>query len=284
MSRIVIVSLIVAVMMPKVALADPWADTLVSYDAGDATDYLDSAAALGEPSRTTAAWPSGDESVRMTVAPWQESEVLKIGNGGHLVVAFDDPVLNDPLNPYGIDLLVFMNLGLASSDWPANQTIASPVLLFGGVIGRVYVSQDNATWYEVTAPGTMFPTQAYLSPEADAWATGALPCDYTLPVDPGLSLDALAGLTLTQAMVLYDGSGGGMGIDLSGLEGGTVSLDWISYVKIEGQTSAIDGLADVAVPEPATAALLAMGLAALVLRRRRRRDGRCPDLLVRKNP
>jgi len=274
MNRIVIVSLIVAVMMPKVALADPWADTLVSYDAGDATDYLDSAAALGEPSRTTAAWPSGDESVRMTVAPWQESEVLKIGNGGHLVVAFDNPVRNDPLNPYGVDLLVFTNLAFASSDWPANQTIGDPVFTFGGVIGSICVSQDNATWYEVTDAGTMFPTQAYLSPEADAWATGAAPCDYTLPVDPGLSLDVLAGLTLTQAMVLYNGSGGGMGIDLSGLEGGTVSLDWISYVKIEGSTNAVDGFADVAVPEPATVMLLGFGLAALVLRRRRRRDGR----------
>ena len=227
MRRIVIVSLIVAVMMPAVALADPWADTVVSYDAGDATDYLNSAAALGEPSRTTAAWPSGVESVRMT---------------------------------------------------------AAPLFSFGGLMGQVYVSQDNATWYEVTDAGTMFPTQAYLSPEADAWAAGAAPCDYTLPVDPGLSLDALAGLTLTQAMVLYNGSGGGMGIDLSGLEGGTVSLDWISYVRIEGQTNAVDGFADVAVPEPATAALLAMGLAALVLRRRRRRDGRWPDLPVRKNP
>ena len=117
MNRIVIVSLIVAVMMPAVALADPWADTVVSYDAGDATDYLNSTAALGEPSRTTAGWPSGVESVRLTVAPWQESEVLKIGNGGHLVVAFDDPVENDPLNPYGVDLLVFTNLGLASSDY-----------------------------------------------------------------------------------------------------------------------------------------------------------------------
>ena len=123
-----------------------------------------------------------------------------------------------------------------------------------------------------------------MAAEADAWATGAAPCDYTLPVDPGLSLDTLAGLTLTQAMVLYNGSGGGMGIDLSGLEGGTVSLDWISYVRIEGQTNAVDGFADVAVPEPATAALLAMGLAALVLRRRRRRGGRWPDLPVRKNP
>ena len=281
MNRIVIVSLIVAVMMPAVALADPWADTVVSYDAGDATDYLNSTAALGEPSRTTAAWPSGVESVRMTVAPWQESEILKIGNGGHLVVAFDDPVQNDPLNPYGIDLLVFTNLGLVSSDWPVSQTIATPLFWFGGVIGQVYVSQDNATWYEVTGPGTMFPTQGYLSPEADAWTTGAAPTNYTLPVDPGLSLDALAGLTLTQAMVLYNGSGGGMGIDLSGLEGGTVSLDWISYVRIEGQTNAVDGFADVAVPEPATVALLAMGLAGLVLRRG---DGRWPDLPVRKDP
>ncbi|NIA21538.1 MAG: PEP-CTERM sorting domain-containing protein [Anaerolineaceae bacterium] len=273
MSRIVILSLIVALATPTVALADPWADTVVSYNAGDATDFTNSAAALGEPSRTTAAWPSGTESVRMTVAPWQDSEVLKIGNGGHLVVAFNEAVQNDPLNPFGVDLLVFTNLALASSDWPANQTIGSPLFSFGGQIGQVYVSQDNATWYEVTDPGTMFPTQGYLSPEADAWATGAAPTSYTLPVDPSLPLDIFAGLTLTQAQAIYGGSGGGMGVDLSNLEGGTVNLDWISYVKIEGPTNAVDGFADVAVPEPATMTMLGAGLAALVLRRRRR-DGR----------
>ncbi|MBN2584001.1 MAG: PEP-CTERM sorting domain-containing protein [Planctomycetes bacterium] len=272
MNRIMLCSVCVVALLCQTSWADPWADIVVSYNAGDATDYTNSSVVLGEPSRTTAAWPEGTESVRMTASAWQESEVLKIGNGGSLVVGFRTPVENDPLNPFGIDLLIFTNLAYASSDWPANQTIGSPLYSFGGAIGTISVSQDGVLWYQVTSTGPMFPTHAYLSAEADAYATGATPTDYTLPVDPSLSGDDFAGLSLTAALALYNGSGGGLGIDLSALEGGTVGLDWIQYVKIEGATNALDGFADVAaVPEPATMLLLGGGLAAMAMRRRRAR-------------
>jgi hypothetical protein len=251
--------------------ADPWADAVVRYDSGglSAGDYDNPAATLGEPSRTTAAWPSGLESVRMTVSPWQTSEVTKIGPTGELVVRFDEPVADDPGNPFGVDLLVFGNIAFASSDWPANQTIGSPLFTFGGLLGRVFVSQDDVTYYEVTRMGPMFPTHAYLSDQADAYATGATLTDFTRPVDPGLALDDFAGLTLSQALGLYAGSGGGLGIDLADLGGGAPALAWIRYVRITGETNAIDGFADVsAAPEPTTVVLLGAGLAA-VLRRRR---------------
>jgi hypothetical protein len=274
MNRMMLCSVCVVVLCVQVAWADPWADAVVLYNPGDATGYTNSSVILGEPTRTTAAWPAGTESVRMTVGPWQDSEILKIGNGGCLIVSFDSPVENDPLNPFGIDLLVFTNAAFMSSDWPDNKTIDGTdgkVTVFGGVLGTISVSQDGLNWYRVTSLGPVFPMHGYLSDEADAYAAGATPTDYTRPVDPSLSLDDFAGLSLADALVLYGGSGGGLGIDLSNLDGGTITLSSISFVKIEGYTNALAGFADVAaVPEPATTALIASGLAALVMRRRRR--------------
>jgi hypothetical protein len=272
MNRIVLCSLCVVALCAAPSWAGPWAETVVSYDPGDALNYTNAAVVLGEPTRTTAAWPDGAESVRLTVGAWQESEVLKIGNGGHLIVSFEAPVENNPLNPFGIDLIVFTNASFMSSDWPANQAINDPIVTFGGALGVISVSQDGATWYQVTTTGPIFPMHGYLSSEADAYATGTTPTDYTRPVDPSLSLDDFAGLSLADALALYDGSGGGLGIDLSNLEGGAVSLDFILYVRIEGATNSLAGFADVAaVPEPATLTLLAGGQVALAARRRRSR-------------
>lgn len=278
MCRVISLSLLLCVWVASATLAaDPWADSVVSYDAGGLTagDFDDPHSTLGSPSRTTAAWPSGTESVRMTAPPWQTSEVCKIGTdaGGHLIVGFDEPVQNDPLNPFGIDLLVFANAGFLSSDWPDNKTIADPVFAFSGLVGTVAVSQDGVTFYEATGLGPVFPTHAYLGDEADAYASGAAATNYMRPVDPSLALADFAGLTLTQALALYDGGGGGLGIDLSNLldgGGNPASLDWVRYARIQGETNAIDGFADVAIPEPATLGLVAAGMAAMGIRRQRR--------------
>jgi len=274
MNRMMLCSVCVVVLCAQAVWADPWADTVVLYNPGDVTNYTNSPVVLGEPTRTTSDGLKGSESVRMTVGPWQDSEILKIGNGGHLVVSFDSPVKNDPLNPFGIDLLVFTSAAFMSSDWPANKTIdgsGGKVTVFGGALGAISVSQDGLNWHQVTSLGPIFPMHGYLSDEADAYATGATPTDYTRPVDPSLSLNDFAGLSLAEALSLYNGSGGGLGIDLSNLDGGTITLSSISFVKIEGYTNSLAGFADVAaVPEPATMALVACGLAALAVRRRSR--------------
>ena len=277
MCRVISVSLLVCACVAVAAsAADPWADQVVSYDPDDAADFTDASVVLGSPSRTTwesVNWPSTEElvSVRMTESPWVDYQVCKIGTAGHLAVAFDEPVANDPANPYGIDLLVFANRAFFSADWPANSTIGAG--WFGGVIGTLSVSQDDVTYYRVAATGTLYPTQAFHSGASDAHLTGAALQDCTLPMDPDGVLDSVYGLTVSQALALYGTSGGGMGIDLDDLVdagGDPAGLPWIQYVKVEGWTSAIDAFADVsAVPEPATVGLLAAGGAAMLLRRRR---------------
>ena len=89
-------------------LTNPFADTVVSYDAGSggADGYTDPTAALGEPTRFTGegVWPS---VVSQFNPPFMPSELVSIGIGGELVLSFDEPVVDDPANPFGIDLIVF---------------------------------------------------------------------------------------------------------------------------------------------------------------------------------
>ncbi|RKY23709.1 MAG: hypothetical protein DRP62_05395, partial [Planctomycetota bacterium] len=71
--------------------------------------------------------------------------------------------------------------------------------------------------------------------------------------------------TYSELLTLYNGSGGGTGVDFS-----STGLDWIQYVKVyqnstDTWSAEIDAFADV-VPEPATIALL--GLGGLLLRRK----------------
>ena len=65
--------------------------------------------------------------------------ILSMGNfGGHIVYRFDEPVLNDPKNPNGVDFIVAGNsFGGAGASEP----------------GNVEVSKDGTTWY--TLAGSM---------------------------------------------------------------------------------------------------------------------------------
>ena len=251
--------------------ADPFADSVVGYTPGDGVGagFDDPTAALGEPTRVT----SPDSSFGGAVTPFQSAfgtdELVTVGRGGQLTVAFDEPVRNDPGNPFGIDLLVFGNAAFSDNDFPNG--------IVGGIFaegGTVSVSADGVNFFEIAgaAADGAFPTNGFTDPSAPfttggVVATGTIPSDFTKPVDP--SFDP-AGLTLADILAAYDGSGGGVGIDI-----GTVGLSEISFVRITNAIDAagtpeIDGFADVAVPTPGAASLLA-GAGILAMRRRRAR-------------
>jgi len=241
--------------------ADPFATAVVSYTAGTgaAAGYDDPTTALGGPERFTGegVWP-GD--VTMFNPPWGTDELVSIGEGGSLIVAFDHPVTDAPANPYGLDLLVFGNTGFIDSGGTAGG-------LFGSGAGTVRVSQDGSTWYPlagVEADG-VWPTQGYTDSSGPYAADGSTPSDATKPVAPSVTW---SGKTYAELLAAYDGSAGGTGIDL-----GPTGLPWIQYVEISvpvgaGSAAEIDALADVA-PEPGTLALLAVGAGAALARRRR---------------
>lgn len=262
--------LTVQIVFCSVSLAaDPWADQVVSYQAGTnlVAGYDNAQVAIGEPSKFTPDATWGDSDVTMFSGAWKTDQVVSIGAGGHLTVKFDQAVEDDPLNPYGIDLLIFGNTGFSDSAWPDG--------IVGGIFNEpavIQVSQDNNTWYTISDvfADDLWPTQGYTDTSGPYNADGTVPSDFLMPMNPSITLDSVIGLNYAQMLSLYNGSAGGTGVDISG-----TGLAWIQYVKIyqletDDWSTEIDALADVAaVPEPISLAVLLLGLPALAAPKRR---------------
>ena len=264
--------MLLAVVAPAARAADPWADHVVSYvqGSGVTNDFVtgnpfnDPSVVLGEPTRETSPHNFGG-IVTPLQAPFRSTEIASIGRGGSLVVQFDEPVVNDPLNPFGVDLLVFGNAflvgGFFNPDFSFNSAGTATGVDDEG--GAIEVSADGVKFFPV--PGSAdghFPTNAYAD-IADPFAAlpGAVPTDFTRPIDPAFNP---IGKTFAQIVAGYAGSGGGLGIDIA-----PTGLSSISYVRVTNSAGAalvpeIDAFADVAsVPEPASATMFL--IAALIL-------------------
>jgi hypothetical protein len=234
---------------------DPWADAVVSYVQGDGVgnDFVtgnpfnDPLVALGEPTRITSP-DSFPGAVTLVNSPFRSSEIVSIGRGGSLVVRFDEPVVDHGANPFGIDLLVFGNAFLTGAFFSNPAATATGVTSEGGL---VEVSADGVNFFAVPGEADgLFPTNAYadiLDPLVSA--PGSVLSDFTRPVDPAFSP---IGKTYSDIVTGYNGSGGGLGVDIA-----AAGLSSISFVRITNAANAagvpeIDAFADVAaVPEPA---------------------------------
>lgn len=225
------------VLAPITTAADPWADVVVDYVPGaGAAPYTDSAVALGAPERCTGegVFPG---VVSICNAPWMIDEIVSIGDGGHLVLAFDEPVLDDPANPFGVDLLVFGNAFFVEGG-------AGIADLFGEG-GVIEVSPDGATWAMVsgTADG-LFPTRGWLDAGPFDVDPGTVATLFTRPVEPALALGDYLGLDHDAAAALYGASGGGTPVDLAGT--GFASITHVRITNIDGAGAVeIDAVADV---------------------------------------
>lgn len=241
-----------------------WATEIVDYrpGVGYATEwgtglgYTDPAAALGEPSRVTPGEFGGP--VDPFSPPYLRTQLVSLGEGGSLTVRFDQPIRNDPLNPYGLDFIVFGAAGfiITNGDYTGGGITDGSV--FGDSAGptHVSVSADGALFFTLDttrAPGVdgLFPTDG-----------GG---DFTRPVNPALTSAAFAGLGLAGIRALYDGAGGGTGFDLAwavDADGQPVALDEVRFVRVDvlADRAEIDAFAVVApIPEPATWALWVLG-------------------------
>lgn len=246
--------------------SNPFATSVVSYVPGSnpVTGFTNPSSALGEPTRYTGVgvFPS---AVTPFNPPFLGSEVVSLGVGGSLTLRFDQPVTNDPQNPFGVDLLVFGNAFYNDSTYPLG--IASGVI--SGGHGQVDVSVDGTNWF--TVPGlpadAEFPTLGY-SDLTDPYAVnpGSVLSDFTRPVDP--SFNAM-GKNFAQLVAAYNGSGGGSGIDFA-----ITGLSSIQFVRITNPltssvTVEVDAVSDVSsVPTPG--ACVVLGAAAVLVSRRRR--------------
>lgn len=225
---------------------DPFADEIIAYRQGDnpVPGFTIPESALGEPERFSG--EGIDPGIVSVFQPaWRPDEVVSIGAGGELIVRFDEPVEDDPDNPFGIDLLIFGNAffvdaGGGSCGVPCGL-ISEP--------GIIEVSDDGVIWHKVPnlTPDGLFPTQGWLDVDDPYGGTpGRVPTDFTRPVDPTIDLSSFDGLTYAEVLTLYDGSGGGVGVDLAPL-----GLTAVSYVRITNEagmlsTPEVDAFVDVA--------------------------------------
>ncbi len=244
------------------AAGGPWADIVVSYapGAGVSAGYDDPSRALGAPTRVTGESFGFPGVTTPYAGAFEPDEVVTIGRGGSLVLGFHDAVRDDAGNPFGIDLLVFGNQFLISD----SDNRATAVFDEGGTIE---LSADGVSWTLLTglSPEGGLPTLGYADVTDPFQSTpGSVLTDFTRPVDPSFNP---IGKTFAEIVAAYDGSGGGLGIDI-----GAWGLSEVRYIRfsntVDGAgTPEIDAVARV-VPAPGVLALA--GLAGLGWRRRRR--------------
>lgn len=132
-----------------------FANRVVSYapgvgfatEFGTGAGYTNTSAALGEPSRVTPGDFGGP--VDPFNPPYLSSQLLSVGQGGAVTLALDVPVRNDPLNPWGLDFLIFGGAGLVITNGDYSGGGLSDGSLFGGgdAVTRVSVSLDGSTFY-----------------------------------------------------------------------------------------------------------------------------------------
>jgi hypothetical protein len=254
---------------------DPWADDVISYAQGDGVgnDFVtglpfnNPQVTLGEPTRVTSP-DSFPGAVTLVNSPFRAGEIVSIGRGGSLVVKFDEPVIDHPANPFGIDLLVFGNAFFTGAFFSNPAAAATGV---GAEGGEIAVSADGVTFFAVPgAADGVFPTNAFADiVDPLASAPGSAPSDFTRPVNP--AFDPI-GKTYAQIVAGYNGSGGGAGVDIA-----FAGLASISYVRITNPSNAagvpeVDAFADVAaVPEPAAFFTIALAIVPIAWQTRRRR-------------
>jgi len=174
---------------------------------------------------------------------------------GSITVRFDHPIVDDPVNPYGIDFNVFGNAYYSGAGFVNDHTDMRAYTLTGGYFAEpvvVSVSPDNSNWYTYTSGpygDTPFPTQghAWSGEQHDLSGNGWTDqtTDFTKPVNPTLG-PILTGASrpAVEAMDMYVGSGGGTGFDLAPSGFGS-----IQYIRVEStaqfRDGEIDGFADV---------------------------------------
>ncbi len=217
----------VAITAFAVADAPPprCASSVVSYvpGSGAGSAYQNPARALGAPSRFTGA---GIEPGAVTPfrPAFLSSELVSVGRGGQLVLAFDQPIADDPRNPWGIDLIVYGNAMFADLAYPGGV----PGYLFDEG-GTIELSADGVNWHAV--PGAAadggLPTMGYTDVGPYSTATGFAPTDPARPVDPAIDAGTLLGAAYEEVVAAYDGAAGGTGVDLA-----AVGLASARYVRI----------------------------------------------------
>lgn len=214
---------------------------------------------LGEPSRQIPGSFGGP--VDPFTAPYLREQLLSIGTGGSVTVAL--AAQDDPANPYGLDFQVFGGTFFVIVNGDYSGGGITDGTTFGHNTGqtRISISADGVSYY------ILDPLRA---PTADGLYPTRGDGDFQTPVNPALVAGDFAALGLSEISLKYQLSGGGTGYDIDWAQradGSPAKLSEIQFVRIDvlSGRSDLDGLAAVRlIPEPASGALLLIGLASIV--------------------
>lgn len=260
---------------------------VVSYDSG-ATPQKEfgtnlpfdiEASALGEPARFTGQ-PPFEGAVTVFNPPFQRSELVSVGEGGHLVLRLSNYVIPQSSGP---EIGVFAHAGLIDTDYP-NGLVGTPAGAFGIDSAQVDVSADGTNWLSLGNVTFDMPTNGYNDLTSGASSVpGSVPSDFQQPLLANLSdFDGLPYFDAggPDVVDLLDGSGGGKWLDIS-----TTGLAQVGFVRfsvadnldpnvglsfeLDAVSIARGAMGAATVPEPSTIILLGLALMALHPARRR---------------
>lgn len=206
------------------------ATQVVSYAAGTGAgvSYQNPNSALGAPTLMTGAGvdPGAVTPFRPAFMP---AEIVSVGRGGHLVLAFDGPVFDDARNAFGVDLIVYGNSFFSDLAYP------------GGLVGfhfeeggSIDVSADGVAWHTVSgAADGGLPTMAYVDAGPYQVGAGSEPADPARPVNPAVTALSLLGTDYPGVVDAYNGGCGGTRIDLA-----EVGLSMARFVRVRAAVDA----------------------------------------------
>jgi hypothetical protein len=247
MKKLLFVSASAGLFLAPIVNQAQFASGVVSYNPGSgfSPNFTNSSAALGA--------PASGSGITPFAPPFSTTQIVSIGAGGSLTLRFSTPIINNPVNPYGIDMMIFGNSFFVVTSGSGSSALTSGAIFTSTVSTRVEASADGSTWFTLDpnfAPnvGTLFPTDGTGNP--------------LLPVNPALTGADFNGLNLSGIRAMYGGSAGGAGFDLSWArdgDGNPVDLQSASFLRIDvlsGRTQ-IDAIS--IVPEPGAWMMGAIG-------------------------
>lgn len=252
-------AVITTISIASIAVAgvSPFATSVLSYDAGSnaAAGYTDASTAIGSAERFTGegVFPSG-------VTPFNPAfgsdEIVSIGAGGHLSLGFDTAITNSASHVFGVDLIIFSNAGFSDTTWtdadPNNDgtgyTGANPFIFGVGGAATVQVSADGINWITATTTTLdLFPTLGYSDfTDPTPFSPGTVESNFTQALDPTLTASDMASMSFDDIREFYNGSGGGVGIDIAST--GLSSASFVRFLNESGEAFEIDAVAVVPTP------------------------------------